>query len=50
MECEKCKSENLECLKQEMNFKASLYYDEPDEYYEVHFKCKECGYEFIECV
>lgn len=50
MECEKCKSENLEFLKEEHIFLRNLFYDEPDECFELYFRCKECGHEFIECM
>lgn len=50
MECEKCNSEELEVINQEVNFKNSLYYEEPDEFWVVTFKCKKCGHVFKECV
>lgn len=50
MECEKCKSEDLECTKQEVKFSNNYYYDEPDEYWVIHLKCNNCSYEFTECI
>ena len=47
--CDKCKSENLELIKRETKQRWDDYYTEM-EYFEVlTFKCKDCGYETIEC-
>ena len=50
MECEKCNSKELETLKQEVHFARSLYYEDPDEYWVVTLKCKDCGHKFKECI
>ena len=50
MECEKCKSENLELLSRhkKLNIDQYTYYE--NEYEVIKFKCLDCGYEFQECI
>ncbi len=49
IQCDKCKSKNLELIKREMKKRWDLYYMEM-EYFEVlTFICKDCGSETVEC-
>lgn len=50
MECEQCRSDNLEVIKQEHKQKYNIYYNDFVEYEVLHFRCKDCGLEFTECV
>lgn len=49
MECDKCKSENLEVLSRYKGLYISPYTFYEEEYEVIKFKCLDCGYEFEEC-
>lgn len=49
MRCDKCKSQNIELIKEVKDLILEPYFYQ--EYYEcsrLHFKCSNCGFEFIE--
>ena len=48
MECENCNSEVLEHVIINTNYRHNEYFDEYLKEDTVSFKCKECGYEWLE--
>lgn len=50
MECEKCNSKDLKSEVIKTNYRYSDYFDEYIKEDIVKLKCKNCGYEWEECV
>ena len=48
--CEECKSKELEDKLIDTNYKYSDYFEEDIKEDAVKFKCKKCGYEWIEVI
>lgn len=50
MVCEQCKSKNVEDKLIRTNYRYSDYFEEDIKEDTVKFKCKKCGYEWIEVI
>ena len=48
--CEQCKSKNVEDKLIRTNYRYSDYFEEDIKEDTVKFKCKKCGYEWIEVI
>lgn len=48
MVCEQCKSKNVEDKLIRTNYRYSDYFEDYIKEDDVKFKCRECGYEWIE--
>ena len=50
MECEKCKSTNIEVVKDEVRFNVNPYTYEQYETVTLYIKCNDCNHTFTETI